>query len=36
MIYVSNGFSNAETYAFSNGTQWIRFISNTTAIATDA
>ena len=31
MIYVDNGFSNAPTYAFSNGTQWIRL--NTTSVA---
>jgi len=31
MIYVADGFSNAPTYAFSNGTQWIRL--NTTSVA---
>ena len=36
MIYVDNGFSNAPTYAFSNGTQWIRLLTTTVAIATDA
>ena len=28
--------NRSEYQAFSNGTQWIRFLSNTTAIATDA
>jgi len=36
MIYVDNGFSNAPTYAFSNGTQWIRLLTTSIAIATDA
>ena len=36
MIYVDNGFSNAPTYAFSNGTQWIRLLTTTVTIATDA
>ena len=36
MIYVDNGFSNAPTYAFSNGTQWIRLLTTSIAIATNA
>ena len=34
LIYVDNGFSNAPTYAFSNGTQWIRLLTTSIAIAT--
>jgi hypothetical protein len=35
MIYVSNGFSNAATYAFSDGTTWKR-VQDGADIATDA
>ena len=35
LIYVADGFSNAPTYAFSNGTQWLR-LSDRAVIATDA
>jgi hypothetical protein len=36
MIYVQDGFSNAPTYAFSNGTAWIRMQTTSVVIATDA
>ena len=35
LIYVADGFSNAPTYAFSNGTQWLR-LSDRAAISTSA
>ena len=36
MIYVQDGFSNAPTYAFSNGTAWIRMQTTSVVIATNA
>jgi hypothetical protein len=36
IIYVADGFSNAPTYAFSNGTQWIRLNTTSVAISTTA
>ena len=35
LIYVADGFSNAPTYAFSNGTQWLR-LSDRAVISTSA